>query len=270
MAVIGAVLLGGCGGGGSQDLSTCGNARIDTGERCDDGNQNDRDGCTTACQVAQCGDGVVYAGTEDCDGRDLNGGSCAPQGLQGIPVCDAACRYDYSACGPPLIPTSTPLPTSTPAPPTATPTATPGSRCGDGLLSSDETCESCPADCTPQACDPDGATTAVPVTLSLPSGALPGQVRLLLAYRTSVVSLPSTGLQARFAADQTGLILRPIAKQYAVDVAAARTGGVADGLLFTVTFDRCAGAPPPTGSDFACTVVNCSTLSGCTCAVEAP
>ncbi|MBI5488139.1 MAG: hypothetical protein HY905_12470 [Deltaproteobacteria bacterium] len=44
----------------------CGDAAVDTGEGCDDGNTIDDDGCTNACALPSCGDGLVQPG-EDCD-----------------------------------------------------------------------------------------------------------------------------------------------------------------------------------------------------------
>jgi cysteine-rich repeat protein len=269
LALIAALAAAGC-GGGSQSFADCGNGSIDDGEQCDDGNLDDHDGCTTACRPARCGDGVAYSGVEDCDGRDLNAGTCAAMGLSGTPSCDGACRYDYSVCGAPIPPTSTPTGTFTPAPPTPTPTPTQASSCGDGLLSDDESCATCAADCTAQPCGADTASAAVTVTLGLPSGVPLSPVRLSLAYRTTTVRLPDSGLQSRFQPAQSGLIARPTDLQYAVDVQLARSGGVASGAAFTVTFDRCAGAPPPTGADFACLITNCGTTSGCTCSADVP
>ncbi len=57
---------------------------VDPGEACDDGNLNDRDGCTNSCELALCGDGVVRldlaidaAGYEACDdGNTRNDDAC--------------------------------------------------------------------------------------------------------------------------------------------------------------------------------------------------
>lgn len=49
---------------------TCGDGVIDEdeGEECDNGNANADDaGCTTACKLATCGDGLVQSGKEQCD-----------------------------------------------------------------------------------------------------------------------------------------------------------------------------------------------------------
>lgn len=45
----------------------CGDAAVDTGEGCDDGNTNDTDTCLTTCASPTCGDGVVQSGVEACD-----------------------------------------------------------------------------------------------------------------------------------------------------------------------------------------------------------
>ncbi len=48
-------------------LESCGDGEIQAGEVCDDGNQDNNDACTNACQPAICGDGVVWVGVETCD-----------------------------------------------------------------------------------------------------------------------------------------------------------------------------------------------------------
>jgi len=53
---------------GSADPTLCGNAVLDDEEACDLGEgNNDNGACTTACQLAVCGDGLVEVGAEDCD-----------------------------------------------------------------------------------------------------------------------------------------------------------------------------------------------------------
>lgn len=48
-------------------LASCGNGLLDPGEGCDDNNAVNSDSCNN-CQIARCGDGVVYIGVEECDG----------------------------------------------------------------------------------------------------------------------------------------------------------------------------------------------------------
>ena len=54
--------------------SSCGNATIEQGEACDDGNTRNGDGCTSGCAIAVCGDEVTRNdlvlgddGFEECD-----------------------------------------------------------------------------------------------------------------------------------------------------------------------------------------------------------
>ncbi|HBU49515.1 MAG TPA: hypothetical protein DEB46_14510, partial [Myxococcales bacterium] len=56
--------------------ASCGDRVIDTGEECDDGDEDDRDACLE-CVTARCGDGIVRldlaageAGFEECDDGD--------------------------------------------------------------------------------------------------------------------------------------------------------------------------------------------------------
>jgi hypothetical protein len=63
-----------------------------------------------------CGNGSVDPG-EDCEGSNLNGGSCTSLGFQsGTLACASSCRYDTSACQAPLTLTVTPSRTSCSAP----------------------------------------------------------------------------------------------------------------------------------------------------------
>lgn len=53
-------------------LGTCGNGLVEDGEACDDGNDVNRDACTSECEEAFCGDGIVWNGQEACDLGPLN------------------------------------------------------------------------------------------------------------------------------------------------------------------------------------------------------
>lgn len=59
--------------------SLCGNGKVESGEGCDDGaNADERDGCTSLCEVPVCGDRIVTARAETCDdGNDNNNDACA-------------------------------------------------------------------------------------------------------------------------------------------------------------------------------------------------
>ncbi len=80
--------LSGCGGGDP----VCGDGTVDTGEQCDDGNTEAKDGCSATCQTevaATCGNGAVDAG-EQCDDSNATSGD----------GCSATCQTEAAAtCG---------------------------------------------------------------------------------------------------------------------------------------------------------------------------
>ena len=90
--------------------ASCGNGELDTGEACDDGNREDGDVCTNACEVARCGDGVLHVGVEACDdGADNSDtGACTSDceearcgdGLvhEGVEECDDNNSDDEDGC----------------------------------------------------------------------------------------------------------------------------------------------------------------------------
>ena len=56
----------------------CGDGVVDTGEECDDGNNVDGDGCSATCTVEPyCGDGVVDSNEECDDGNNVDGDGCS-------------------------------------------------------------------------------------------------------------------------------------------------------------------------------------------------
>jgi cysteine-rich repeat protein len=56
----------------------CGNAIVEEGEACDDGNSDDTDACLSSCTAAACGDGYVQEGVEACDdGNTDEGDGCS-------------------------------------------------------------------------------------------------------------------------------------------------------------------------------------------------
>jgi cysteine-rich repeat protein len=61
-----------CRGGVCAD-TRCGDAIVDPGEQCDDGNDSDTDGCSRNCAAATCGDGTLQDG-ELCDDGNANPG----------------------------------------------------------------------------------------------------------------------------------------------------------------------------------------------------
>lgn len=60
---------------GAFEVSPCGDATLDAGEECDDGNGADGDGCDSNCTLTGCGNGITTAG-EECDDGNLEDGDC--------------------------------------------------------------------------------------------------------------------------------------------------------------------------------------------------
>lgn len=92
----------------------CGDAEQNGPETCDDGNDDNTDGCTTACAPPSCGDGLILD-PEECDLDNLNGADCMSLGFaDGLLQCAVdTCTFDTSAC----------------------------TGCGDGVKQDAETCD---------------------------------------------------------------------------------------------------------------------------------
>lgn len=97
-------------------LAECGNARVEPGESCDDGNLVAGDGCGPSCRWEPfCGDGVRDEGEVCDDGNGAAGDGCAPdcrsdercgdgvtdvaagEACDGAPGCTGDCTWE--ACG---------------------------------------------------------------------------------------------------------------------------------------------------------------------------
>jgi cysteine-rich repeat protein len=103
--------------------STCGNGTLETDEGCDDGNTIATDACTSACHMANCGDGITRAdlqadqeGFEACDdGNDVDTDACRlacvlascgdgvvrtdlSEGEAGFEACDDGNRINTDGC----------------------------------------------------------------------------------------------------------------------------------------------------------------------------
>jgi cysteine-rich repeat protein len=69
-------------------------------EDCDDGNEDETDGCRNNCLVAFCGDGVVQAGEEQCDDMNTDDtDSCIMDVSEPGAVGDAADGCKWAECG---------------------------------------------------------------------------------------------------------------------------------------------------------------------------
>lgn len=92
---------------------SCGDGILDAGEQCDDGNDDDSDGCTSLCTENVCGDGFIYAGVEQCDEGNDNGLQCSAS-------YGSTCTYCSTSC---------------------TLLASSGAFCGDGVRGGNEFCD---------------------------------------------------------------------------------------------------------------------------------
>jgi cysteine-rich repeat protein len=131
-------------GDGDPVPASCGDGSIDADEECDFGPANsDTGACTTACTVAGCGDGHIYAGVEDCDdGNDSNTDECVEcvaaycgDGFTqaGVETCDDGNDVEDDECTSSCV----------------------NSLCGDGIIQGNEQCDdnnvidsdACPSTC---------------------------------------------------------------------------------------------------------------------------
>lgn len=182
--------------------------------------------------------------------------------------------------------TAVPTPTSTPngggSTPTNTATATPtngSGSCGNGFLEPGETCASCAPDCVVSPCTAVAPTPSFAVQFQGVLGAVPTTVTMLLGYQSDLVSIPGSG-NALSVRQRITYPAPPPSPQspndldYALRMVIGRTAGFPNGLIASVRFDRCQGAPAPIPADFACTVEACAgpggPITGCTCTVTLP
>ena len=120
----------------------CGNALVETGELCDDGNQADGDGCSADCKVIEkgyecpakggackpdgtpivvdepvCGDGSIAEGEQCDDGNDVGGDGCSAE-------CQIETGYECAVAGQ-----------------SCEKTPVSGESCGNGQIDDNEDCD---------------------------------------------------------------------------------------------------------------------------------
>jgi cysteine-rich repeat protein len=182
------------------------------------------------------------------------------------------------------------------SPPTPTPTltATPTTRpcvadlCGNGTVDFDcgETCDDgntlegdrCPANCRIAPCTASGAQITAHVDFAPPAGVDLAGLTVFLRYPDGVVKIPGTAsdpqVQNRITDLPDGTFSTPNDLDYALRLAifTPDSSAIPIGRLFSVQFDGCQGAAPPSAADFSCRVeqaadTNSNTVSGVTCTV---
>jgi cysteine-rich repeat protein len=213
----------------------CGNGVEETGEECDDGNEDNIDACTTACLDARCGDGFSWEGVEECDDGNTNDAD----------ACRNDCTWAPAVCGDNVRQF--------------------GETCDDGnVLDGD----ACPSDCQIALCTATGTRQQVSVNYA-PSVSVGGLV-LLLGYPDGRVGIPglgnATSVRGRISNLQTGYTHVANDLDYALrEVLAPQVQGSSLNPalnVFRVSFDLCFGATPPVAGDFACLVESASTPQG--------
>jgi len=128
----------------------CGNGILQTGEACDDGNKLSGDGCSSTCTIEPvCGNGVLQAGEACDDGNKISGDGCSstctiePVCGNGILQAGEACDDGNKLSGDGCSSTCTIEPV-----------------CGNGILQTGEQCDDgnklsgdgCRANCTREVC----------------------------------------------------------------------------------------------------------------------
>jgi hypothetical protein len=150
--------------------------------------------------------------------------------------------------------------------------------CGDRVLQPGETCDTCPADCVIGPCSAPGSPTqAFVVELQNEFGFQPTTTTVVVGYNSTKLSIPGsnsvpTVRQRVVAPPPLPQAFTPVDLDYVLRVLVSRNTPLT--TLFTVTFDRCAGAPVPTLDDVACTSEGCAqgggSVPGCSCTIRLP
>jgi cysteine-rich repeat protein len=160
----------GSGSSGELKPAVCGDGVVEGEEPCDDGNDDNLDGCLNSCERSRCGDGFVEVGVEECeDGNHVLTDDCVNCRLArcgdgavhaGVEACDDGPANNdviYGGCNS---------------------QCKPGPRCGDGKLNGPEECDDFnknPQDGCLEGCI---SATSCKQVLELVPGAVSGKYRL--------------------------------------------------------------------------------------------
>ena len=111
----------------------CGNAKLDVGEACDDGNDDNTDDCID-CAVASCGDGFTQFGVEGCDDGNADDADDCTNACQLAACGDGVLHLPEEQCDAGAANSDT-------AYDGCTTMCQLGPRCGDGKKNGPETCD---------------------------------------------------------------------------------------------------------------------------------
>jgi cysteine-rich repeat protein len=119
----------------------CGDGIVQRGEECDDGNDEDTDGCTNVCTEPVCGDGIVQPGEECDDGNNSSNDECTNtceravcgDGIvqRGVELCDDGNSDSTDSCTNDCV----------------------AAACGDGIVQTPEECDDGNLDNTDECTD---------------------------------------------------------------------------------------------------------------------
>src|SRR5262245_8210181 len=221
--------------------AVCGNALVDPGEACDDGNTVEDDGCTAKCQLPTCGDLSVNAPGEECD--DPNPPVSGDDPSQNCYQCK------LNVCGDGNLDTEEPR----------------VEECDDGNDVPNDGCTNCMRDGT--ACGANGL--AATLGLDYDEGLLGGVsgVRFGLSYPPSL-SIPGTGNSGSVRGRVMNLLGSGFNLSMINDVDTAISlvvttalDSIQPGPVVQVQFD-CAQGTPVRPSDIPCELSGLTDLSG--------
>ena len=146
--------------------------------------------------------------------------------------------------------------------------------CGNKLLDADETCAQCPADCTTQPCRAGQQRAKFEVVFTPPETPDVSAASILIGYRSDLLSLPGKGMDTSVKSRLTAPNHDVMAfndVDFALRIVAGHPKAIPAGVLVTVEFDRCEGAPAPTVADLSCAVESCAGSTGpsdgCRCSI---
>jgi hypothetical protein len=119
---------------------------------------------------------------------------------------------------------------------------------------------------------------SVQVNFTAPEGETVTSVTFFVRYADGQVGLPGTGIvpsvQPRIQMRQQGVGYIGNDLDYALRVVVTATAGLTQQPAFSISFDDCTDADPPTAGQFRCIIEGCATefgtIEGCECSVELP
>ncbi|HIF64545.1 MAG TPA: DUF4215 domain-containing protein, partial [candidate division UBP10 bacterium] len=76
----------------------CGNAQLDEGEACDDGNLSNSDKCLANCKLQSCGDGFIHVGFEQCDDGNSDDADSCLASCRSARCGDGLVQIDVESC----------------------------------------------------------------------------------------------------------------------------------------------------------------------------